>query len=140
MCLELETCISKIAQEDIPCYKIVACDIHTEPKKWYTPYYITELSEEQLNGKCPLYSNDIFPDFMFITKDNEVHGGAIHTYKYEFNALDDVKFAYSPSWKTELETHVFRCIIPKGTIYAEGIYGLCQGYASKQIIFKEKIL
>ena len=71
--------------------------------------------------------------------------GFIHTFKY----LDNIKgreyaiYSEIPSW-----LHIFKCIIPKGSIYFKGTFETESqdrsqqtyiSYASPEIIYKEKI-
>ena len=126
------------ATEDIPCYKVLICTTNRKgEKEWSTPYKQTPITEAQLCGLTPFYSDDIFDSHIFISKDREVNGGAIHTFRNERDALREAK----GGWLTQdgKETHVFRCIIPKGVIYVKGWYDNDEAFASKQIIFKEEI-
>ena len=135
MCLSVNNFHGGEAQEDMPCYKIVVRD---EKNKWRTPIQYTPISEEILNGEKPFYSDDIFDRVIFVKANLEVEGGAIHTYALEIDALHDAK-----TGKLHIpvrEVAVYRCVIPKGTTYIQGSYGGDKGYASKQIIFKKRIM
>lgn len=135
MCLSVGHNLVLVATEDITCYKIVVCD---DKGRWCTAYKHTQLSEEQLSGKKPFYADGVFVNNIFITIDRKVEGGAIHTFFDVKDAAYHAEHKNFPDFGV-YEGHVYRCIIPKGTIYIEGFYGGDKSYASKEIIFKEKI-
>lgn len=55
----------------------------------------------------------------------EVRSGFFHTYKYK----EDAEFAFrnfGGDWKRA----IVKCVIPKGTVYYEGVFGDAYSYAS----------
>ena len=138
------------AKEDIICYKVVRVDVrHTailSKEIFLTPYQETPISNEVINGRKPFIAKDykgeeINEEALFEMEKpvlDTISGCAIHTFatkngaKTEATEIRDIfildKFC------------VYKCIIPKGTLYYEGIYDHKKSFASHKIVFKERVL
>lgn len=113
-----------IAKGDIVCYKCLY-PIKKKPfwKRWFSffkYYYITPYRYSKIKDKI-LKPKEKHDGVMIIDDKYVIEEGFIHTY----NTF------YKPSSKY----HIFKCIIPDGTRY----YYNELGFASKEIIFKERV-
>lgn len=118
MCLTTKQSNWLIAEQDIECYKML--------EKWYdtwgNPYYRTPYREwlvrgDIINGKEDFVANGV-PHFspMYIGSGHyyyQIEEGAIHAYQELSKARSEAG----------LWCMVFKCVIPKGTKYAVGLYG-----------------
>lgn len=150
MCLYLKDKKPKIAKRNIVCYKILNrtrrfnWTTDRVEKAYTTPYQHTPINlvnDDIIEGiRCfepDSSTSDISPispnlDFLHTEGWKWVmHGGCIHSYRYK----KDANFMWSDAGQV-----IFKCIIPKGTEYYEGIDGIHQkNYASKKIRFVKQI-
>lgn len=126
MCLYSKKLFPKRAEKDIICYK----HLMYENSTLVTPVVETRVTEDQLKGKVPFKARFSL-GLVSIAFDNNnsivfgISRGWIHTCKQPFNNI-----YYCP-------IITYKCIIPKGTLYYENIFG--NEYASKEIKFIEKL-
>ena len=135
MCLHLcKNTKKKIADKDIVCYKVLFYDetdkTHAVSQFEGFDYMLGRLEYSLLD--LPDYSYRVFHGF--------------HSYKYYEDALESIyaygllDCNYGNSW--ENREKVYKCIIPKGSDYYEGIqpsmpYDMV-GYCSSQIVIMEE--
>ena len=125
MCLYSKKLFPKRAEKDIICYKYLMYEDST----LVTPVTKTKVTEDQLKRKVPFKARFSL-GLVSITFDSDnsivfgISRGWIHTCKQPSN--DE----YYRSIIT------YKCIIPKGTLYYENMFG--NEYASKEIKFIEK--
>lgn len=108
---------SKIAEEDIICYKILVKRGDT----YITPFAEMDITNYVVNNKV---WNDSAPEDIKTQilldvpprKYYVIGEGFIHTYKHRYVYIADLLKQYFP----EDEIVVFKCIIPAGTVYFEG--------------------
>ena len=124
----------KIAEVDIPCYKLLKkAAIH-----YYSIYYGGEIPLEVIHGKEDYYashSETSYERLIHSTNDilySSIEQGYIHTYGTA--TVTDFGFFIEGA-----NAVIFKCIIPKGTEYFEGIYLNDIGYASRKIRFVKEI-
>ncbi len=159
----------RVADKDITCWKLVEILSDRDGERIYaTPYMFKYVSEPVLEGKYPFWTGQ--PDYNYELcpgMRNRIFRGFIHTYAIpatdEIDAVvTDLKYAI-----TSVNSHesfmtvdkmrglpncdimprvigiaLYRCVIPKGTEYLEGMSdGLVsyRCYASREIVFKEKV-
>ena len=99
---------------------------------YLTPYREEAVLDIVITDKAPMHAKGTC--YTHTIKDEKyIHGGYIHTFKeipYEW---------FDRFFDTSKQYCVFKCIIPKGTRYVEGIFpnkGVqFQSYASKQLVF-----
>lgn len=136
MCLSSNEIFPIKAKEDIVCYKEL---LLSKDKKYYmTPYIYTRVNrtEKSINGYklksgvlgfiIHMISSSILKIFNH-PYSIEVSCGFIHT--YNFNGL------YKLRKGKDRYLHIYKCIIPKGTLYYYDIFG----YTSTSIIFKQRV-
>lgn len=127
MCLQLrKNTKKKIADKDIVCYKVLFCN-ETDKTRVLSQFE----NFEYMLGKFE-YSLLDLPDYSY----RVFHG--FHSYKYYEDALESID-GYSLN---ETLYSVYKCIIPKGSTYYEGIqpsmpYDMV-GYCSSQIVIMEE--
>ena len=137
MCLITKDNDYKRAVKDTRCYKIVvkdcSCNCYETPiQKYPLPSSLKNYEQEDFDGASlyELYSKTL--DRYFITK------GVIHS----FAKLKDARYLKSCEFcNTKYRKYeIWKCIIPKGTIYYEGIINNGNhGYASKKLKYLYKI-
>lgn len=114
----------KRAKEDILCYKVLIYNI--KESKYHSKFkkYEWEIGVEKEAGKTK-------PGC--ISKYGEIGSGYFHSYKWAW-AIN------SNGSTSEYKECIFRCIIPKGSYYYEGIHsdGI-DGYASKKLKILEEL-
>ena len=127
MCLQLKYLESKIADEDIICYKLV---VRTKIKGVYKSsfpgfeYIIRQL-----------YTNNIKIEFSHkLIKDRVLFG-----YSVEEGMFHSFINPYPGTLSSPLYSALLKCIIPKGTYYYEGKFNDFLSYASSQIKILEEI-
>jgi hypothetical protein len=128
MCLTATKNCFRYAKKDIECYKVIIESTY----HFITPYTKTIIPFRVINGLEPFTAKGR----TFAITENGMKNisiGYIHTYETLGSALSECR-----TWGDEPVT-IFRCTIPKGTRYAKGYCKKHEGYASKQIIFNEKI-
>lgn len=118
----------KKAKEDIVCYKILS--IHCG--NLFTPYTADKVPSQIYKGELPMVGDfsKIRRFFRRIFHDDFIEGGYIHTFRTKYRA-DLVDYFFM---RNDVNTRIFKCIIPKGTYYYQGS---AEDYASECIIFKE---
>lgn len=137
MCLDSDRLFPKRAKENIICYK--ALNISNNGKYHITPYMKTKINKDEKSIIGYRMKSDILEFIFHITYclirlifghshlyPFEIGKGFIHTI-YEKRYINYYRFP-----RTDL---MYRCIIPKGTLYYEDEYS----YASRSIIFIEKV-
>ena len=136
MCLKLvkDKKEKKVATENIVCYKFLKYSNYTH--KWMSPWY------GDINwtiGKKFSASNwyKDYPD------ENYINGGYFHTYDNEQSAILEAQaWDLTQNWCNDYTVAVFKCIIPKGSIYYDGFHNgevIQSGYASKKLELIDKI-
>lgn len=150
MCLYLKSgSLPKKATEDITCYKVII-EESFGGKCLMTPYQGLDIDEKIISGKKP-FKAEIWDfthhkvrsikvkEFQKLGYNNSgaIGSGAIHTFKTKEAAKTNaVLFAHKiKSYKMS----VYKCIIPKGTLYYESVFNPEDCFASQKIIFKESI-
>jgi len=136
MCLNTTKNCFRYAKKDIECYKVMI----DGPYHLKTPYVKDIVPFEVINGAKPFVAKG--RAFTLTDKDKNtktIFNGYIHTYTTMDGALAECR-----SWNTERfeipePLIIFKCIIPKGTRYAKGSYKTRDAYASKQVVFKERM-
>ena len=133
------------AQTDIICYTIVR--VHTpivdEDADTITNYLVPGLNykilENTINGNGIYDVSDRYE--LIVENENmlEFQKGFLSLYKTLEDAAEDVTFVEMLNHDIESHFDVYKCAIPEGEIYAEGINDFYEGYASKKIRFIEKI-
>lgn len=129
MCLLNNQQKLKIAEQDITCWKAITIEMGD-----FRPFYRREytIPHDVVYGKQPYKANG---DAVCEAHKDIVYpcvwsAGLIHTFK---SKKDLALLEYSNSL-------MFECKIPKGTEYTEGWDNSgCQCYASKEIVFGEKV-
>lgn len=133
MCLFSNEIFPIKSKEDIVCYKELL--LSKDEKYYMTPYIYTRVNrtEKSINGYklkseilgfiTHMISSGILKIFNH-PYSIEVSRGFIHTY----NELSIPR-------KMDEYLHIYKCIIPKGTLYYYSIFG----YASRSIIFKQRV-
>ena len=124
MCLIVHNKFPKIATKDIVCYKILkTVDGKLVSSVRNFPFKLNVRMRPKVIFK-------ILPKMDNILGELVVEEGYFHTFVNHENAK---------SSSTGYNDEVYECIIPKGTLYFEGFYGLDSSYASKCLIVKEKV-
>ena len=128
MCLRIET-DRIIANEDIPCYKVVCWSNGT----YFTPYSNAIIDDECITNEKPFIAEGI-KEIKLDTRGAWVGEGQIHTFKN----FDE---AFWLAKSISLVTKIFYCIIPEGTEFFVGIDESTdsKAYCSDKIIFKKEI-
>ena len=130
MCLHLKkNAKKKIADKDIVCYKVLFYD---ETDKTHAVSQFEGF--DYMLGRLEYTPLD-FPDYSY----RVFHG--FHSYKYYEDALESIDGYYLNESVWSAMTKVYKCIIPKGSAYYEGIqpsmpYDMV-GYCSNQIVIQE---
>ena len=137
MCLFTKSKYPLIAEEDIVCYKTVRFDWDRGSGHFMTPFQHTPIPDDVITGKCAFKASRTKSEVLlekgyghFSCSGLVVDYGYIHTWKDE---------------KTARKVHtgpIFKCIIPKGTIYYDGYFNGWIGYESmcaEEIKFVERI-
>lgn len=127
MCLYSKTVKPKKADKDIICYKVLIKDRQTGTLRAPVASYTYELNKVHTAERAKRI--DI----------KEITSGYFHT----FNAIYEAdKFCRATSkWVDSRQTSViFRCKIPEGTYYYEGVDNCYRfGYASKKLVLLEEV-
>ena len=120
MCLQTDSNIPKIANEDITCYKVLRITKEGQLTSYYHPTMKWEIGKE--------YEEPDSVDCKYL----EVNGGVFHSYKKLLDAQWENMM--SVVYNYDDRVGVFMCIIPKGTRYYEG-WTLDEeaSYASKRL-------
>ena len=128
MCLESKTVFSKIAKEDIICYKVIDIKGYSVYNR---SYQYDEHKINKANGGFRLIKDILF---YFFHKRYSFVGyvfGILHSFafkRYALNLLINLG-------KSDLYT-VWECVIPKGSLYFEGYYN---EYGSRKLKLVRRI-
>ena len=134
MCLTTTQTDWLIAKKDIKCYKILErCHNSYNGRTYYkTPYTNVEVSDSILKGEemfkaegTPAFRDHYYGCGIYL---HQIDKGAIHAYKTMNRAND---YASYNCFRV-----VFKCVIPKGTKYAVGMY---DDICAEQIKFVKKL-
>lgn len=166
MCTYLHTNEVQIAEEDIPCWKVVEIIANDNGENFHvTPYTFTRLSKSVLLGKVPFKSNVTdhvyeFGKSMSMFNTWYAHEGFIHTYESLDRMMIDMEFRYLAGGVGTSENmsidkrrefgckarplviamQIWKCVIPKGSDYLKGhSQRQCGSYVSDKIVFKEMV-
>ena len=131
MCLITTKNIPKVAQEDIVCYKFYKLYDNGE---LFSPYQgshapaINEITNTLLGGAeyAEMFLNGITISMYFVNL-------GFHSFKCFDDLVKETNFYLFSTIK------IFKCIIPKGSKYYEGVYCEYPSYCSESIILKEII-
>ena len=143
MCLYTQQFKALIATQDIVCYKIV---YENSAVSYQAPYVGTVIKKECIDegepycavGECN--TSRVEHGWNGYQR-NIIEGGCIHTYADKRQAIYEVAFKreYLPPYRFEYYD-LFECVIPQGVEYYYGVDSNGnESYASKSIIFKEKL-
>ena len=161
---------TSVADREITCWKIVETleDRNGNPVR-VTPYMFRHIPDDVIDGKRPFWTGR--PECAYELCEgmyNHILDGYIHTFatprgESEVDVLcRELDYAITVVGTTEtfmtpgkadgipncvdlpnvLGIALYRCVIPKGTEYLEGIYDGVNDlrcYASREIVFKEKV-
>ena len=170
MCMMTKQGEIGIADKEITCWKLVETleDTKGNPVQ-VTPYMFRHIPEDVIEGKRPFWTGR--PEQTYeLCKGmyNHILDGYIHTFATPRSESEvamfckELDYAITPIGSVEtfmtlskaecipncdslprvLGIALYRCVIPAGTEYLEGIYdGLddMKCYASREIVFKEKV-
>lgn len=151
MCLTLSKTKVFKAKTDIICYKILRKRINAYGVvSFETPFRNVKIDKETLLGKKPFVARKLsyishIPKMEPVSEQTFtnlldsapcIDEGAIHTYRNERHAKSDLEII--PKQCGDCTFVIFKCIIPKDTLYYVGNFGknICC-YASRQLVFKE---
>lgn len=144
MCLYTQQFKALIATQDIVCYKIVY-RTGSAVSYYKAPYIGTVINKKCIDegepycaiGECIINRVLGWNDF----QRNIIEGGCIHTYADKEQAIYEVAFKREYLTSDRIEYYdLFECIIPQGIEYYYGVDSNGdKSYASKSIIFKEKL-
>ena len=123
MCLILSkykknSTLFEVAKEDIICYKLLKASSNS----LYTAYRGFPVEGRYLKAKD-------LPNIKRSGKGYYLEEGVIHS----FASLGAAHLAILFSSLDFTNTVVYECVIPKGTLYCEGLFNGCKCYGSKQI-------
>ena len=137
MCLATKTDTPSIAQKDIVCYKFYI--LHKvyplyEGAVLLSPYQdspaptINKVTNTLLGGAeyAEVFLNGITISMYLVNL-------GFHSFKYFNDLVKEIHFHSASTIK------IFKCIIPKGSKYYEGVYCEYPSYCSESIILKEII-
>ena len=123
MCLILckykkNSTLFEVAKEDIICYKLLKASSNS----LYTAYRGFPVEGRYLKAKD-------LPNIKCSGKGYYLEEGVIHS----FASLGAAHLAILLSSFDFINIVVYECVIPKGTLYCEGLFNGCKCYSSKQI-------
>ena len=120
----------KKAKENIVCYKILR--VHCG--YLFTPYTEDEVPSQIYQGEVPMVGDPLKSRRFFrrIFHSDLIEGGYIHTFRVWSCARNAAEWFA----KKGIKVRIFKCIIPKGTYYYQGIE---RDYASEQIVYKQEL-
>lgn len=108
----------EVAKEDIICYKLLKASSNS----LYTAYRGFPVEGRYLKAKD-------LPNIKRSGKGYYLEEGVIHS----FASLGAAHLAILLSSFDFINIVVYECVIPKGTLYCEGLFNGCKCYGSKQI-------
>ena len=127
MCLYSKTVKPKKANKDIICYKVLIKDKRTGAMRSPVAGYTFEPNKEYTAERAKRFDR------------MEIGSGYFHTFDVIYEAN---KFRRATSrWTCSMhDAVVFRCKIPEGTSYYEGVDNCYRhGYASKKLVLLEEV-
>ena len=138
MCLICPDSIRREAFEDIMCFKV----LKLSSIGYMTPCVEALIYDEDnvLHHKKPFVASDEV-EIVHMQNGLEINNGYIHVFRKLEDAAVYSKYLESID-ETDSPMRVFRCIIPKGTVYFQGYYdhyGPRDSFAAKQIVFIEQM-
>lgn len=134
MCLITTKNIPEIAQEDIVCYKYYIVEKKDGKEKLISPY--RRVSAPNLNEAVNTKLDKIFSPTGFDINDSAYYKiqKGFHSFKYFKHVIQDIETWEDIRTRIEYPNYkVFKCIIPKGTKYYEGMFNEAFSYCSKSI-------
>ena len=155
MCIRTNQKNLKIAEKDITVYKLIEVDpakrdffqsreklLIENPQKYIfmTHYLYRIIPQDCFENNSPFKAKGLakHEENYSETQDYKYRytSGLIHSFKYKKDSLNVLKdFSY-----INLYTILYKCTIPKGTEYIEGVEdNNFTSYAAKQIIFNEPV-
>jgi hypothetical protein len=144
MCLYVKGKEIKTAEEDIVCYKVLKIDRNfLDQECAYTPYTGLQIGKCFLKGEADFHAfgpSDIKLENLYSSR-YEVSCGFVHTCSDLESAK---KLCECLLTFTCPMVVIYKCIIPKGTEYYEGVWSFSAessraSYASKKIRFVKEI-
>lgn len=152
MCIIPDTITYLKADHDMVCWKVMEHISDGTTETTVTPYAFAEVTEDILNGEKPFCPDkdetsrldNQMKDWDDFAKVRPVAEGLIHTYMSVWNSRDGLEQNISYIGKIDMGKQtcvgvsLWKCVIPKGTEYLCGKTN--HSYASKTIVFKEKVL
>lgn len=134
MCLITKSKNPSTSKKNIVCYKILKTS-KSNYNNYYTPFTDFRIDEKTLNGEQNLIALGIEKVEKY--EKYEIGEGFIHTYKIFKNAKRMTDFLNENYIE---KYYIFKCIIPSGTEYHEGVdVNNYQSYASKEIKIIKKL-
>lgn len=133
MCMLARDCRKKVSDKPIECYKVVL--YNKAERKYTTPITMTSIGSRVIEGKEPFVAEG---NEGFVGQLNglyELYGGFIHTFAM-LGTIGSSCIQFRPD--NFYKYHVYKCEIPAGTEYIEEFMN--REYASKRIIFKERVI
>ena len=130
MSLYIETKECKTAAEDIVCYKFYVI----KDNKILSPYMLIKAPEIGIVATTELDN----PVKSIIWNGIKVVHKGFHSYKNLDNVREVIR-SLSNSIDADITYEIFKCVIPKGTRYYEGIHNTCKSYCSESIVLKESV-
>ena len=147
MCLITKTRTPKRAKKDIICYKVLRTYTYSDgTEEIDTPYQFATIPKDVINGEKPFIAKTDEGDTVtekrfercagYYDSFSAVNGCAIHTFATKIDAQAEVG-----SLKTYFGAKciIYKCIIPKDTLYYEGDFEGKKSFASHKIVFKKKV-
>lgn len=158
MCLIVYKTLQE-AKDDIVCYKFLLYqrdaqfplkdlydnqfDIGVAARMEGIEHFYTPVMESEVDIRCIYQGMPYIADkYVSPIYNNQLGGGFIHTFANKEKASAVVEhFILDDRRPSETYGRLFKCIIPKGTIYALGTDEATgyDAYASSRIIFKEEV-
>ena len=179
MCLYTKQCKFLAADEDIVCWKVLEIVRGNDGEKFITPFAFWPVTEDELSGKKLFTPDELEAEHLQIRLNHysdespaSIEDGVIHTYGAKdiraIEMYDEMTYhvGFIGSGESYIGTHqggiigcdpdpeilgiaLYKCVIPKGTEYIEGVYTghgysgrACSdlvSYGSKAIRFVEKV-
>ena len=130
MCLTTKQTRWRIAKEDIICYKLLNGErVSLSEIEYTTPFTFTPVPKNVIEGKKCLRAKG-WSQWEEVYDCFQITNGAIHACASEHEAWNYYKYG-------TMGTHIFKCIIPKGTRYAVGLF---DDICAKKIKFIKRII
>ena len=143
MCLYAKQ-VSKIADNDIVCYKVIEI--------WFDGYMCTPYQYKTINFGIRYYECGTFKHYNVLVTQNIVSndtitnnnviitGDSIHLFKDLEDAIKFAKYKNNSNHSSNFSYQVIKAIIPKGTEYIEGefqtFFDTYKSIATKSVIYQ----